>query len=80
MEPMLGQIVLFAGNFVPRGWELCAGRLIPISQNQALFSLLGATFGGDGTTNFALPDLRSHTPVAGLNFIIAVQGTFPQRM
>jgi microcystin-dependent protein len=77
---MLGQIVLFAGNFAPVGWQLCAGQLMPINQNVALFSVLGTTYGGNGETNFALPDLRSHTPVAGLNFIIAVQGTFPQRM
>jgi len=80
MEPMLGQIVLFAGNFVPRGWELCAGRLIPISQNQALFSLLGTSYGGDGRTNFALPDLRSQAPGSGPNYIIAVQGTYPERV
>ena len=80
MEPMLGQIVLFAGNFAPSGWEFCAGQLMPISQNQALFSLLGATFGGDGRTNFALPDLRSQAPGKGPNgpnYIIAVLGAFP---
>ena len=79
MEPMLGQIVLFAGNFAPKGWELCAGQLIPINQNMPLFALLGATFGGDGKTNFALPDLRSQSPGSGPNYIIAVRGTFPDR-
>jgi microcystin-dependent protein len=79
MDPMLGQIVLFAGNFAPRGWELCAGQLMPVNRNLPLFSLLGATFGGDGTTNFALPDLQSHVPASGLNYIIAVEGTFPAR-
>jgi microcystin-dependent protein len=74
---MLGQIALFAGNFAPKGWELCAGRLIPINQNVALFSLLGTTYGGDGEANFALPDLRSKAPVSGLNYIIAVQGDLP---
>ena len=59
MEPFLAQIVLFAGNFAPRGWAFCQGQLLPISQNSALFSLLGTTYGGDGRTTFALPDLRS---------------------
>jgi microcystin-dependent protein len=80
MDPMLGQIVLFAGNFAPKGWELCAGQLMPVNQNLALFSLLGTTFGGDGTNDFALPDLRSHAPVSGSNYIIAVEGTFPSRV
>jgi microcystin-dependent protein len=80
MVPMLGQIVLFAGNFAPKGWELCAGQLMPVNQNLALFSLLGTTFGGDGTNDFALPDLRSHAPVSGSNYIIAVEGTFPSRV
>lgn len=57
-EPFLGQISLFGFNFPPRGWAACDGQLIPISQNQALFSLLGTTYGGDGITTFALPDLR----------------------
>jgi len=79
---MLGQIVLFAGNFAPRGWEFCAGQLMPINQNQALFTLLGATFGGDGKTNFALPYLRSQALGKGSNgpnYIIALVGTYPQR-
>ena len=82
MEPMLGQIVLFAGNFAPNGWEFCAGQLMPINRNQALFTLLGATFGGDGKTNFALPDLRSQAlgkGPNGPNYIIALVGTYPQR-
>ncbi|MCX4248096.1 phage tail protein [Paraliomyxa miuraensis] len=58
MEPFIGQIIMFAGNFAPRGWALCDGQLLPISQNQALFSILGTTYGGDGRTTFALPDLR----------------------
>ncbi|NJM29224.1 MAG: hypothetical protein HC855_03040 [Rhizobiales bacterium] len=57
-DPMAGEICLVAGNFVPSGFALCAGQLLPINQNQALFSLLGTTYGGNGTTNFALPDLR----------------------
>lgn len=58
MEPFLGQIIMFAGNFAPRGWAFCDGTLLSIAQNTALFSLLGTTYGGDGITTFALPDLR----------------------
>lgn len=61
MEPLLGSIQAFAFNFAPRGWAQCNGQLLPISQNQALFSLLGTTYGGDGRTTFALPDLRGRT-------------------
>lgn len=63
MEPFIGQIIMFGGNFAPRGWALCDGQLLAISQNQALFSILGTTYGGDGRTTFALPDLRGRTPV-----------------
>lgn len=63
MEPLIGEIKLFAGNFAPRGWAFCNGQLLPISQNQALFSILGTTYGGDGRTTFALPDLRGRVPV-----------------
>mgnify|MGYP000291569692 FL=1 len=62
-EPFLAQISMFAGNFAPRGWAFCNGQLLPISQNTALFSLLGTTYGGDGRTTFALPDLRGRVPV-----------------
>lgn len=62
-SPYLGQLMLFAGNFAPRGWALCEGQLLPISQNTALFSLLGTTYGGDGRTTFGLPDLRGRAPV-----------------
>ena len=58
MDPILGQIIIFAGNFAPKGWAFCDGQLLSISQNTALFSLLGTTYGGDGQTTFALPDLR----------------------
>ncbi|MCA9715070.1 MAG: tail fiber protein, partial [Myxococcales bacterium] len=58
MEPFIGQIVMFGGNFAPRGWALCDGQLLPISQYSALFSILGTTYGGNGQTTFALPDLR----------------------
>lgn len=64
MEPFIGQIILFGGNFAPRGWELCHGQLIAISQNSALFSILGTTYGGDGVSTFALPDLRGRVPIS----------------
>jgi microcystin-dependent protein len=62
-EPYLGEVDLFAGTFAPRGWASCDGQLLPINQNQALYSLLGTTYGGDGRTTFALPDLRGRTPI-----------------
>ena len=62
-EPFLSEVRMFSFVFAPRGWALCNGQLLPINQNQALFSLLGTTFGGDGQVNFALPDLRSRTPI-----------------
>jgi microcystin-dependent protein len=63
MDPFLGQIMMFAGNFAPRGWAFCDGQLLPISQNTALFSILGTTYGGDGRTTFALPDLRGRVSI-----------------
>ncbi|SIT13104.1 Microcystin-dependent protein [Roseivivax lentus] len=62
-EPFVGQITMFAGNFAPRGWAFCDGQLIAVSQNDALFSLLGTIYGGDGRTTFALPDMRGRLPV-----------------
>jgi microcystin-dependent protein len=62
-EPFLAEIRLFSFNFVPKGWAMCNGQLLPINQNQALFSLLGTTYGGNGQTNFALPDLRGRVPI-----------------
>ncbi|MDB6026340.1 MAG: Microcystin dependent protein [Verrucomicrobiales bacterium] len=61
-EAFIGQIVMFAGNFAPRGWALCQGQLLSIAQNSALFSILGTTYGGDGVQTFALPDLRGRVP------------------
>ncbi|MFA5836993.1 MAG: tail fiber protein [Bellilinea sp.] len=61
-EPFLAEIRIMSFGFAPKGWALCNGQLLPINQNQALFSLLGTTFGGDGRVNFALPDLRERTP------------------
>ena len=62
-EPFLSEIRLMSFNFAPKGWAFCNGQLLPINQNQALFSLLGTTFGGNGQTNFALPNLQGRTPI-----------------
>jgi len=64
MEPFLGSLLLVPYNFAPTGWALCNGQLLPISQNTALFSLLGTTYGGDGVSTFALPDLRGRVPIS----------------
>jgi microcystin-dependent protein len=63
-EPFIGQIMLVPYNFPPRGWAFCTGQIMPIAQNTALFSLLGTTFGGNGQTTFALPDLRGRVPIS----------------
>ena len=63
MDPLIGQIEIFGGNFAPRGWAFCNGQLLAISSNNALFSILGTIYGGDGRTTFALPDLRSRAPL-----------------
>lgn len=63
MEPYLAMVILFGGNFAIRGWAFCWGQIISIAQNSALFSLLGTTYGGDGVTTFALPDLRGRAPI-----------------
>ncbi len=62
-QPFLGEIKIFSFNFAPRGWSLCNGQLLPIAQNQALFALLGTTYGGNGTINFALPNFQSRVPI-----------------
>jgi microcystin-dependent protein len=62
-EPFLSEIRIMSFDFAPKGWAMCNGQLLPINQNQALFSLLGTTFGGDGRVNFALPDSRGRTPI-----------------
>ena len=62
-NPFIGQIEMFGGNFAPRDWAFCDGTLLPIAQNTALFSILGTTYGGDGRTTFALPELRGRSPV-----------------
>jgi len=62
-EPFIATIIMFGGNFAPRGWAFCNGQILPIAQNTALFSLLGTTYGGNGQTTFALPDLRGRAPI-----------------
>jgi len=62
-EPFVGEIRMFAGNFAPQGWAFCDGQLLAVSQNDALFSLLGTIYGGDGRTTFGLPDLRGRIPI-----------------
>jgi len=80
MEPFWGEIKLLPYNFAPVQWALCDGSLLQINQNQALFSLIGTSFGGDGRTTFALPDLRSKVPLTGQgSYYIALQGVYPQR-
>ncbi len=62
-EPFIAEVKIFSGNFAPRGWAACNGQLLPINQNQALFSILGTTYGGNGVNNFALPNLRDRVPM-----------------
>ncbi|HJU55499.1 MAG TPA: tail fiber protein [Pyrinomonadaceae bacterium] len=74
-QPYVGEIRMFAGNFAPAGWMFCEGQLLPISENETLFQLIGTTYGGDGQSTFALPDLRGRIPVhQGQGFILAETG------
>jgi microcystin-dependent protein len=74
-QPFVGEIRMFAGNFNPAGWEFCRGQLLPISENEVLFVLIGTTYGGDGESTFALPDLRGRIPIhQGNGFILAETG------
>lgn len=71
-SPYIGEIRLFAGNFAPVGWQFCDGSLLPISENDTLFNLIGTTYGGDGQSTFAVPDLRSRVPIhQGTGFALA---------
>ncbi|MFB9106998.1 phage tail protein [Flavobacterium gyeonganense] len=73
-EPFLAETRIMSFNFAPKGWAMCNGQFLPINQNQALFSLLGTNFGGNGQTTFALPDLRGRTPIHfGNNFILGLR-------
>jgi len=74
-QPYVGEIRMFAGNFAPAGWMFCEGQLLPISENETLFNLIGTTYGGDGESTFALPDLRGRVPIhMGNGFILAETG------
>lgn len=74
-EPYLGEVRIFGGNFAPQGWAFCDGQLLAISQNDALFTLIGTTYGGDGQTTFGLPNLISRTPVSqGSSFVMGQLG------
>jgi microcystin-dependent protein len=74
-QPYVGEIRMFAGNFAPAGWMFCEGQLLPISENETLFNLIGTTYGGDGQSTFGLPDLRGRLPIhQGNGFILAETG------
>ena len=74
-QPYVGEIRMFAGNFAPAGWMFCEGQLLPISENETLFQLIGTTYGGDGQSTFALPDLRGRLPIhQGNGFVLAETG------
>lgn len=74
-QPYVGEIRMFAGNFAPAGWMFCEGQLLPISENETLFNLIGTTYGGDGQSTFALPDMRGRIPIhQGNGFILAETG------
>jgi microcystin-dependent protein len=81
LDPFIGEVETFAFNFCPHGWSTLNGQLLPISQNTALFSLLGTTYGGDGVTNFALPTAKPIFTATGATLLqcIALQGIFPSR-
>jgi microcystin-dependent protein len=74
-QPYVGEVRIFAGNFAPSGWRFCDGQLLPISENETLFQLIGTTYGGDGQSTFALPDLRGRLPLHfGNGFVLAETG------
>jgi microcystin-dependent protein len=74
-QPYVGEIRMFAGNFAPAGWLFCEGQLLPISENEVLFQLIGTTYGGDGESTFAVPDLRGRIPIhQGNGFVLAETG------
>lgn len=79
MDYTIGQIVLFGFFFAPMGWMSCEGQVLNINQNQALFSLIGATYGGNGSTTFALPNLVNASPIPNMKYYICTEGIYPQR-
>lgn len=78
-ECFIGQIELYPYSYAPMGWALCNGAVLNVAQNQALFSLIGYKFGGNGSTTFALPDLSNATPNSNMAYYIAVYGLYPTR-
>ena len=80
MDPFLGLIALLPySNFTPRGWMACEGQVLSIGEHQALYSLIGTQFGGNGYSTFALPDLRSKAPTHEMRYFIAIAGIYPSR-
>lgn len=79
MDYYIGGIVLFPYGFAPMGWLLCDGTVLNVNQYQALYSLLGPRFGGNGSTTFALPNLMGAEPIPGMNYYIAYEGIYPSR-
>lgn len=79
MDYYIGQIQLFPYNYAPQDWLFCQGQTLQVMQNQALFSLIGIKFGGNGSTTFMLPDLRGTEPIPGMQYAICTQGIYPPR-
>ncbi|MBP1641244.1 MAG: Tail Collar domain protein [Bacteroidetes bacterium] len=79
MDTYIATILLFAFTYVPNGWMSCDGQTLTISQYQALFSLIGTTYGGNGTTNFMLPNLNGASPLTTMKYYIAVEGLYPPK-
>lgn len=79
MDEFIGTIKLFAFNYAPQGWMACEGQLLSVVQNQALFALIGNTYGGDGMNNFALPNLKGAEPLPQMKYYICIEGIFPPR-
>ena len=78
-ESFLGRIALFSFGYAPEGYTLCNGVTIPIAQNQALFSLIGVLYGGNGSTNFMLPNMQGMEPIPNMKYYIAINGIYPSR-
>jgi len=78
-DPFIGEIAIFAGTFAPRGWAFCEGQVLAITSFQALYSILGTTYGGDGRKTFKLPDLKKQSKQLKAKYIIALQGVYPSR-
>lgn len=80
MDTYLGTIELFPYSFIPRDWKHCNGEILQINQYQALYAIIGKTYGGDGVNTFALPNFIGYEPIGGLRYCIAVYGLFPQKI